>query len=67
MMAAISSYVAQNYGAGRIDRIREGVRASLIQLETLNLIMCIGIVLLRHPIVDMFMSNATFEIYHYSD
>ena len=67
MMAAISSYVAQNYGAGRIDRIREGVRVSLIQLETLNLIMCIGIVLLRHPIVDMFMSNATFEIYHYSD
>lgn len=67
MMTAISSYVAQNYGAGRIDRIREGVRASLIQLETLNLIMCIGIILLRHSIVDMFMSNATFEIYHYSD
>ena len=67
MMTAISSYVAQNYGAGRIDRIREGVRASLIQLETLSLIMCIGIILLRHSIVDMFMSNATFEIYHYSD
>lgn len=67
MMTAISSYAAQNYGAGRIDRIREGVRASLIQLETLNLIMCIGIILLRHPIVDMFMSNATVEIYYYSD
>ena len=31
---AISSYVAQNFGAGKYDRIRQGVSASLIQTET---------------------------------
>ena len=35
---AISGYVAQNYGAHRFDRIREGVRASLIQLESVNVL-----------------------------
>ncbi len=64
---AISNYVAQNFGAGRWDRIRQGVRACLIQTEAFNLIMCIGILLLRHPIVRMFLSDPTKEIYHYSD
>ena len=39
-MTAISNYVAQNFGAGRWDRIRQGVRACLIQTEAFNLIMC---------------------------
>ena len=67
MMTAISNYVAQNFGAGRWDRIRQGVRACLIQTEAFNLIMCVGILLLRHPIVRMFLSDPTKEIYHYSD
>lgn len=66
-MTAISNYVAQNFGAGKRERIRQGVRACLIQTETFNLIMCIGILLLRHPIVQMFLSDPTKEIYHYSD
>lgn len=49
MMTAISNYVAQNFGAGKKDRIRLGVRASLIQTEAFNILMCIGILLLRHP------------------
>lgn len=67
MMTAISNYVAQNFGAGNKDRIRAGVRACLIQTESLNLIMCFGILLLRHPIVELFLSGPTAEIYHYSD
>ena len=66
-MTAISNYVAQNFGAGKMDRIRQGVRACLIQTETLNLLMCAGILLLRHPIVEMFLTEPTAEIYHYSD
>ena len=34
MMTAISNYVAQNFGAGKRERIRQGVRACLIQTET---------------------------------
>lgn len=67
MMTAISNYVAQNFGAGKKDRIQQGVRACLIQTEAFNLVMCIGILLLRHPIVQMFLSDPTAEIYHYSD
>ena len=67
MMTSISNYVAQNFGAGKKDRIRLGVRASLIQTEAFNILMCIGILLLRHPIVELFLSNPTAEIYHYSD
>jgi len=67
MMTAISNYVAQNFGAGKKERIRQGVRASLIQTEGFNFLMCIGILILRHPIVQMFLSDPTVEIYHYSD
>ena len=67
MMTAISNYVAQNFGAGKTERIRMGVRACLIQTEAFNLLMCAGILLLRHPIVRMFLSDPTSEIYHYSD
>ena len=67
MMTAISNYVAQNFGARKKERIQQGVRASLIQTETFNLLMCVGILLLRHPIVELFMSSPTKEIYHYSD
>ncbi len=67
MMTAISNYVAQNFGAGKWDRIRQGVRASLIQTEGLNVLMCVGILLLRHPIVRLFLSDPTSEIYRYSD
>ena len=67
MMTAISNYVAQNFGAGKKERIRMGVRACLIQTEAFNILMCAGILLLRHPIVRMFLSDPTPEIYHYSD
>ena len=67
MMTAISNYVAQNFGAGKKERIHQGVRAALIQTEAANVIMCIGILMLRHPIVQMFLSSPTREIYHYSD
>ena len=67
MMTAISNYVAQNFGAGKTERICMGVRACLIQTEAFNILMCAGILLLRHPIVRMFLSDPTSEIYHYSD
>ena len=59
--------MAQNFGAGNKERIRLGVRACLIQTETFNLLMCAGILLLRHPIVRLFLSAPTAEIYYYSD
>ena len=67
MMTAISNYVAQNYGAGKKDRIRKGVCACLIQTETLNAIMCVCILLLRKQIVELFIVNPSVEIVTYSN
>lgn len=67
MMTAISNYVAQNFGAGKKDRILAGVKASLIQTEALNILMCAGIILLRHHIVTLFITNPTDEIFHYAN
>lgn len=67
MMTAISNYVAQNFGAGKKERILAGVRASLIQTESLNLLMCIGILLLRHQIVTLFITDPTEEIFRYAN
>ena len=67
MMTAVSNYVAQNYGAVQPARIRAGVRAALLQTETLNLLMCAGILLLRHPLVRLFLTEPGAEIYRYSD
>lgn len=67
MMTAVSNYVAQNYGAGKKERIRQGVRACLIQTEALNVVMCGGILLLRGPIVELFITNPSAEIVSYSN
>ena len=60
--AAMSTYTAQNIGAGRIDRVRGGIRAAL----TILIAYCItafGLVLvLRGPLVDLLLGPAVPEI-----
>lgn len=63
---AISGYVAQNYGAHRFDRIRDGVRASLIQLESVNVLMCAAMLLARRAVVSLFIDAPTEEIISYA-
>ena len=64
---AISSYVAQNFGAGKFARIRQGVRMSLIQTETANALMCIFILLFRSLFVPLFVDRPTQAIIAYSN
>ena len=63
---AISGYVAQNYGAHRFDRIRAGVRASLVQFESANILMCAVMLLTRRAIVSLFIDAPTEEIVSYA-
>ena len=63
---AISGYAAQNYGAHRFDRIREGVRASLIQLESVNVLMCAAMLLARRAVVSLFIDAPTEEVISYA-
>lgn len=64
---AISNYVAQNYGAYQFGRIRSGVRASLIQTECVNLLMCAVLLLGRNFVVPMFIDAPTAEIVAYAN
>lgn len=64
---AIASYVAQNYGAGRWDRIRSGVKAGLIQTEGVNILLCGLILGGRSLVVPMFIDNPTAEIIGYAN
>ena len=64
---ALSAYVSQNYGAGKWKRIRQRVHAALIQTQCLNLMMGVGILLLRRPIVEMFLANPPKEVIWYSN
>lgn len=67
MGIAISSYVAQNHGAGLTKRIRSGVTACLAQTSIANVAMCALIILCRRLVVPMFVTSPTAEIAWYSD
>ena len=65
-MSAIASYVAQNYGAGDMKRIRNGVWSSLFLTECTNFIMILLILIIKPYIVPMFVSSASPEVYSYA-
>lgn len=64
---SLSSYVAQNYGAGLFGRIREGMYASLIQASIANVLMGVALVFGRHYIVPLFVNTPTAEICWYGE
>lgn len=64
---ALSSFVAQNYGAGQYRRISEGVRACLVQIELCNVLMCALLLGFRHLVVPLFLDSPTAEVIRYSD
>ena len=64
---ALSSFVAQNYGAGQYRRISEGVRACLVQIEVCNVLMCALLLGCRHLVTPLFLDSPTAEVIRYSD
>lgn len=51
---AATTYIGQNVGAGRGERIRPGIKAMLILALTSSTIMVAGILLLGHNLIGMF-------------
>ncbi len=64
---AISNYVAQNYGAGQYVRIRDGMRASLLQAEVTNLLLCMILLAGRSVVPALFVEAPTADIIGYSN
>lgn len=62
---AISSYTAQNIGAGKPERVRAGYRASYGIVFAIAAVICLAVQLLARPLVSLFMeeggSSLAFE------
>lgn len=64
---AIGSYVAQNYGAKKYKRIKQGVTSCFLMLSILNVAMRAVMLLGRNLVVPLFVNNPTGEIIAYSN
>ena len=54
---AVATYVAQNYGAGRISRIREGVKKSIITSFIISLVMSSSVFIFGKKLIGTFLEN----------
>ncbi len=55
--AALSTYTGQNYGAGKMDRVKQGYRKSLLLMFIFTLIMLPMMQLFGEPITRMFVGD----------
>lgn len=52
---AFSTFVAQNYGAGKIDRIQKGIRSSIVLVIGFCMIVSLAVCLLAEPLMSIFI------------
>ena len=64
--AAVATFCGQNYGAGKFDRIRQGVKLSMIVGVFCSLIGFAFVALLARPLTMLFSNEITEEILSYS-
>jgi len=55
---AITTYVGQNIGAGDLDRVKKGIKATMILVMGLCLVLCIIVIPLRFQLLYMFTDSA---------
>ena len=55
---ALSTYAGQNYGAGRIDRVREGLRDGMLAMAVFSAAMLVVMRMFGTPIVSAFVDDA---------
>jgi putative MATE family efflux protein len=58
LMVAVLSFTGQNYGAGRFDRVRAGVRTGLLVAAVSLLAVGLLVYVLRGPIIGLFQPDA---------
>lgn len=54
LMVAVLSFTGQNFGAGRLDRVREGVRTGLLAAAVSLSVVGLAVHILRGPLVGLF-------------
>jgi len=55
--SAITTYVGQNIGAGKMDRVKQGLRWALIMSSIVCAVICPLILIFGNPLMQMFDSN----------
>lgn len=59
---AVSSYSAQNIGAGRLDRIKGGFRSGLAIGETVSLFVMTVFMIFPEPVITLFLDTSSPEV-----
>ena len=59
---AFSTFIAQNYGARRPDRIRAGIRSAVITATAFSLAVSAAVCLLARPLITIFVEAEETEI-----
>lgn len=59
---AMSTYVGQNLGAGKVDRIRKGVRAGGVIAAVTSVLIAVIMLLLGKNILGLFLSGSPSEV-----
>ena len=59
---AFSTFIAQNYGAGRTDRVRQGVRRAVLAVSLFCLAVSAAVFVWAEPLMRLFVSADAAEI-----
>ena len=54
---ALTTFVGQNYGAGRMDRARKGVRQALWMTLSVTALLCVGVIAGARPLNRLFTAD----------
>lgn len=54
---ALTTFVGQNYGAGRMDRARKGVRQALMMTLSVTALLCVAVIASARPLNSLFTSD----------
>ena len=54
---ALTGFIGQNYGAGRMDRVREGMKKSMIDLSVFTVVVGMVLLFFSAPILSLFTSS----------
>lgn len=59
---AFSTFIAQNYGAGKIDRIHKGIRSSVVLVIGFCIAVSLAVCLLAEPLMSIFIDPSHTDI-----
>ena len=59
---AFSTFIAQNYGAGKAERIRRGVRSAFLTAAVFSILVSAVVVLFAEPLMTIFIDESETEI-----